>query len=448
MFKSDLQGAVLEREARVDIPRSPDLDNAPAQDSSFYVARLIWRNRKFFGRAVAISTLFGILATFLIPVRYESTARLVPPDPESFSALSLIAGMAGGTGGTGGKMSPLGSMAGDLLGVKSSGALFEAILHSRTVQDKLIERFQLRKVYWDKYWEDARKDLANRTDVAEDRKSGVITITFTDHNPQRAQQMTQVAIEELDRLVAQLSTSSAHRERVFIEGRLAQVKGDLGTASTQFSEFASKNGAIDITAQTKAEVEGAAMLEGQLITARSELEGLQQIYTSSNVRVRAAQARIAELEKQLQKVGGTSSDTAFDPARDLYPPLRQLPVLGVRWLQLYRDTKIQETVYELLSQQYEIARIQEAKEIPTVKVLDPPIVPEKKSFPPRMLFMFTGFLLACVGATVCIAWREYWQAMSIEDPRKLFLIELLDAAKSQGARLLRNRLHVSSNRTL
>ena len=252
-------------------------------------------------------------------------------------------------------------MAGDLLGVKSSGALFVGVVGSQTVQDRLIEEFNLKSVYGDSKIEDARKDLAERTDVSEDRKSGIITIGVADRSAERSAKMAQAYVEELDRLVAQVSTSSARRERIFLEERLKTVKAEMDTAAKNFSEFASKNSAIDIPAQGKAMVEAAASLQGRLIAAQSELSGLQQIYTANNVRVRAAAARVNELQKKLNELGGDDGQGNAKESSALYPSIRKLPVLGVTYADLFLKSKIQATVFELLTEQFEMAKVQEAK---------------------------------------------------------------------------------------
>jgi capsule polysaccharide export protein KpsE/RkpR len=391
-----------------------DEGNAERSHDSAEWLWLLWERRRFIARLTVWGLVLSTIIAFLIPKRYESTTRLMPPDTQSGSGMAMMAALAG-KGGMG-----LSSLAGDLLGMKSSGALFIDILRSRTVEDRLIDRFDLRKVYSDRYWQDAREDLAKNTAISEDRKSGVITITVNDRDPRRATQMAQAYVEELDRLVAEVSTSSARRERIFIEQRLQAVKEDLDNASKQFSEYASQNTAIDITAQAKATVEAAARLEGELIAAQSQLEGLQQIYTSNNVRVRSMRARVDELRSQLHKIGGDTADPSTDKKGSApeFPSIRQLPLLGVKWADLYRQTKIQETVYELLTQQYELAKIQEAKEIPTVKVLDVANVPEKKTSPRRRLLMALGTLLAfCTGIIVMIG-STLWQQMDPMDPRK------------------------------
>jgi len=341
----------------------------------------------------------------------------------------MMAALAAKTG------SGLGAVAGDLLGVKSSGALFIGILRSRTIEDRLIERFDLKKVYWVRLEEAARQKLAEKTSISEDRKSGIITITVTDGDPKRAAAIAQAYVAELDRLVAELSTSAAHRERVFLEERLTAVKRDLDQASKEFSQFASKNIAIDIKEQGRAMVEAAATLQGHLIAAESELKGLQEIYTPNNVRVRSAQARISELKRQLEKLGGklttTEGGDTNSESNSLYPSIRKLPILGVTYADLYRRTRIQEVVFETLTQQYELAKVQEAKETPSVKVLDSANVPERKSFPPRLLIMFLGTFLALSLGVVWLLGNARWAEVDPEDPRKAFAQEVFEALKAE-----------------
>jgi uncharacterized protein involved in exopolysaccharide biosynthesis len=329
--------------------------------------------------------------------------------------------------------------------VKSSGELFVGIVGSQTVQDRLIDEFQLQKVYWDSKIEDTRKDLAKHTDISVDRKSGIITIEVTDHDPKRAAAMGQAYVKELDRLVAQVSTSSARRERIFLEGRLEKVKDDLDSAAKNFSDFASKNTAIDIPAQGKAMVEAAAALQGQLIAAQAQLSGLQQAYTENNVRVRAAEARVNELKKKLNEIGGAGSPSDLKGEDSLYPSIRKLPLLGVTYADLYRQTKIQETVYELLTQQYEQAKVQEAKEIPTVKVLDPAIVPTKKSFPPRTLIVGIGTLLGIALAMAWVLGKTTWAAVEANDPWKLFATEVSATVQTHLPRFSRNGTGAEAN---
>jgi len=340
------------------------------------------------------------------------------------------AAMTGNAGG-------LGSIATDFLGLKSTSDIFVGILSSRTAQDKLIQQFDLKKLYRDRRMEDARKDLADHTAITVDRKSQIITITMTDRSPQRAAAMSQAYVEELNRLSAELSTSAAHRERIFLEGRLQAVNLDLEAAEKKFSQFASKNTAIDIKAQGTAMVEAAATVQGQLIAAESQYEGLRQIYTDANVSVRTVKARVDELQRQLQKLGGKGESTTVvstQPNESMYPSIRKLPLLGVAYADLFRQTKIQEAVLETLTKEYELAKVQEAKEIPTVKVLDSAVVPDKKSFPPRLLIIFLGTSLTFALAVLWVLGNEAWQGTDPSDPRKLFAQEVFSTV-SAGLRV-------------
>ena len=257
---------------------------------------LLWENRRLLYKATVRILVVSTVVALLIPSRFQSTVNIMPPEQGDRGALlSLLAGR--GEGNSDGGASGLASLAGSFLGMSSSGALFVELIQSRTVEDHIIDRFNLQKVYRARYKQDARNTLATRTGIEQDRKSGVISITVSDTSPPRAREIAQAYVEELDHLLSQVSTSSARRERIFIEQRLAAVKNDLEDAERRFSAFASKNNTLDIKEQAKAEVEAAAVLQGQLIGAQSELQGLQQIYTGNNVRVRSLKARIDELRQ-------------------------------------------------------------------------------------------------------------------------------------------------------
>lgn len=394
--------------------------------------RLLWSQRVFLGRVLVAGLLASIVVAFAIPTEYTSTTRLMPPDQPS-GGLAMLASLAGKSAST----SSLGALGGELLGLKTTGDLFAGVLGSRTVQDGLILKFDLRKAYGEKRWEDARKKLAARTDISVDRKSGIITIAVADRNAQRAAGMAQEYVAELNRTVTDLNTSSAHRERVFLEERLGQVRQDLESDEKQFSQFASKNTAIDIQEQGKAMIEAGASLEGQLIAAQTELEGLRQMFTDNNVRVRETQARIEEIRRQLQKLGGTNSvakdsseTTANAGGNLLYPSIRQLPLLGVTYADLYRQMKVQEAVFEALTQEYELAKVEEAKETPSVRVLDPADVPEKKSWPNRLLISFLGAMFAGVFGVAWVMGNAKWQAVDQQDPGKILAQEVLHSFRT------------------
>jgi uncharacterized protein involved in exopolysaccharide biosynthesis len=415
--------AILAEEAEQEVSRAKNLAGQ----------RLIWENRHFILRWMGIGLLVSTVIAFLIPKRFESTARLMPPDQGSSGmgmALLAASSKIGSDSGSG-----LGAMAGDLLGLKNSSDLFIGILQSRTVQDDLINKFELKKIYWDKRMEDARDDLNKRTSLSADRKTGIITISAVDNSPTRAAAMAGEYLNELNRVVTVLNTSSAHRERVFLEERLSQVKQDLEAAEKGFSEFATKNTALDIPAQGKAMIEGLGTLEGQYIAAQTELEGLKQLYSDRNVRVRSTEARVQELRRQLDKILGSKANgataTAGPDLESSYPSIRELPALGVSYADLYRNTKIQEAVFQTLTQEFELAKVQEAKETPSIKVLDPPNVPEKKSFPPRLPIMMLGTILAMMISTIWVFGKKAWNQVEDDDPQKLFAQEVFHTIRAR-----------------
>jgi uncharacterized protein involved in exopolysaccharide biosynthesis len=419
----------------VDQPATQDL-HIEAMESRFARARmfarlrLVWNGRRFLLRCASATLLVATLVAFLIPKQFESTAQLMPPDNQSSGDVALLRKVAGSPG------IDMGSLVSGLMGMQSSGALFVGILQSRTVRDRIVAEFHLKEVYGKSLQEKAREKLAERTAIAEDRKSGIISITVTDRDAHRAAAMASAYVDELNALILQLSTSSAHRERVFLEDRLSTVKQDLDLAERDFSHFASSEGAIDITEQGKAMVEAAAALEGQLIAAQSELEGLKQIYTDQNLRVRSTQARIDGLRQQLKKLAGRGEETAADGVEKTsdapYLTLRQLPILGVPYADKLRRMKVEEAVFETLTKQYELAKVEEAKEIPSVKVLDAPIVPDHKSFPPRLIIMIFGTLLGVAVGTICVFSRAHWQEIDPLDPGKVLAQEIF---RSFAARL-------------
>jgi uncharacterized protein involved in exopolysaccharide biosynthesis len=384
---------------------------------------LVWRERWFVAKAFVIGALVAAVISLLIPPKYQSAARIMPPEKQGLGGL---AGLLAAAGEGGGPASLIGGIVSDTAGIKSTGAVYSGMLKSDSIQDAVVNRFDLRRVYRRKYQKDARETLGDMTEINEDRKSGIITITVTDRSPQRAADISNGYVDTLNSLLAQLNTSSAHRERVFIENRLKTVKEDLEADEKELSEYSSKNLTLDVKEQGKAMVLSAATLEGELIAAESQLSGLEQIYTSNNVRVRALQARIAELKAKISELRGTPGDSNPNPTsgNDFDMSIAKLPTVGVKFLDLYRQVKIQETVFEVLTKQYELAKVEEAKELPTVKVLDQARVPELKSSPKRTLMTIVGALTASMLAVCYLAVSFQFRRLGASHPLGLLGLEL------------------------
>jgi uncharacterized protein involved in exopolysaccharide biosynthesis len=400
---------------------SPNGSGGHAASSLIDCAVLLWRRRRFLGRVAALGGVLTFLVVLIVPNRYESTTQLMPPDMRGSASEALMTGLLNRAGGN------LTGLTADLLGVDNKGAILVGVLHSRSVADSLIQRFNLKKVYRDRREQDARDDLADRTNIFEDRKSGIITISVEDRDRQRAAAMASAYVDELNRLLADVNTSSAHRERVFIEDRLQGVKAALDQASKQLSDFSSKNVTLDPKEQGRAIVEAAVTLQGELIAAETQLHGLEPIYSDGNIRIQSLKARIAELRRQIQELRGSDANGApangDDPS---YPSFRQLPTLGVTYADLYREVKLREVVFETLTQQYEMAKIAEAKEIPSVKVLDSANVPEKKSGPHRALLTVLGMVVFFSFGSLFVIGEAAWQRVDPGDPRKNLAAEVWD----------------------
>jgi capsule polysaccharide export protein KpsE/RkpR len=399
------------------------------------IAWLLWAKRRWLAKCALWGLVLSTLIAFAIPKRFKSTIRLMPPDYHSGSSLAAaFPALSKAAGGPEGGGSSAMSIANQLLGLNTSGDLLIGVLRSRTVEERIINRFKLMELYGESYPEDVRRKLESKTEIESEKKTGIIAISVEDHLPSRAAGISQAYVEELNELLTKVNTSAAHRERVFVEGRLNEIGKDLSAAEKEFSEFASQNNAIDVPQQAKAIVEGAARLEAQLIAAESQLQGLEQIYTSQNVRVRQLRAQVAELRRQRDKLSGKDVDLATGgtlTSDQSYPSMRQLPLLGVKYLDLYRKNKVNEAVFELLTKQYELAKIQEAKDVPSVQILDAAEVPQKKSFPHRFWIMLGGMCLSFAMGVVWVVASELWQRTDREDPWKILASEVFFTLKSR-----------------
>jgi uncharacterized protein involved in exopolysaccharide biosynthesis len=396
-------------------------------------ARVLWTHRRMLARVTGISLIVSLAIAFAIPKQYKSTTSIMPPDQQSSSAM-MLAALSGRLGSLG----ALGSLAGGLAGAHTSADLFINLLRSGTVSGHLIDRFNLQHVYHKRYRVDTAKHLARQTKITEDKKSGVITVEVEDTDKTRARGLAQGYLDELNQLVVQTNTSAAHRERVFIEQRLHTVEADLEDAELKLGRFSSNTNAIDIKEQTRAMVDAGARVQAELIVEQSGLQSLKQIYGDGNIRVRESQARIASLQAELARMAGSAAEPVDtspaesgsnadrnSSASELYPPLRSLPRLAVPYADLYRRVQVQEAVFQLLTQQYETARIEEAKDVPPVNVIDPPGIPEKKSFPPRLWVTLVLTFLAFACTSAFLLGRHYWFAISDHDPRKELAAEVV-----------------------
>jgi capsule polysaccharide export protein KpsE/RkpR len=412
---------------------------------------VLWKSRRFLWGVTWKTLVASIVLAFLVPSHYKSAVRFVPGENSTSSGSGSMMGLLSKALGNENSSMGFGLDAASLLGAKTPGAFYVEVLKSRTVQDRLITRFDLRARYGKRTYFEARKKLAKFTDIEEDKKSGVITLTVTDYEPKVAAQIANAYVDELNRLAVDLNTSSAHRERQFLEDRLATAKQDLARASAALSQFTTKNSMVDPQNEGRAVMDAAARMQGELIASETELKGLQQIYSDDNIRVRTLKARIAELQSQIKKligqnnVGQNNVGQTNDPAPQdsvggwpaPYPSMHTLPGLGSHYADLYREAKIQEAVYAFVTQQFEMAKIQEAKELPIVRVMDAGVEPEKRSSPIRSLIVAGSVLGAFLLACLWVVGKYRWQQIPADDSYRLLAADVAGEFRSVFSKLRR-----------
>jgi uncharacterized protein involved in exopolysaccharide biosynthesis len=373
---------------------------------------LVLQNARGIIRFVCVVTAAALVLSFILPVRYQSEARLLPSNSDAGGGklLKMLGGMA--------DAAIMAGYTGTDAGGGADIGRFIGILHSRTVADHIIDQFGLMKVYGTSKRENARIGLQQHTTITEERKTGEIVLNVTDNDPKRAADIVQAYINELNTLNAKLDSTAAHVEREFLEQRIKEVGTELNTAAEQLSEFSQKNTMIGLGEQQKSMLEGAARVQGELIAARTELSGLEQLYSDNNYRVREARARANRITQELQNLRGSDSGDAKDA---MFPSIRELPELGKNYAELYKKTKTLEMTSEMLSRQLEMVKTEEVKELPVIRVLDPPEVAQSKTWPPRKMITACALLLSFVVAVSWVIGRQVWTELSSDHEAKVVI---------------------------
>jgi len=355
-----------------------------------------WR-RLFALNFVAAGIITFIVASFL-PKWYSSSAALFPPEKES-SGIGVASSLLGG--GLGSLISGSGM---SLPAFATLSDIYAAILHSRIVGEGVLDKNNLMEVYDQKSREKALGELAGHLSVVVEPE-GIIRISCEDKDPQRTVALVNSFIEELNRVNREVRVGKASATRQFIEERLDQTKQDLITAENEFKKFQEENNAISLPDQVNAMIGSLAELKSQLVLAEIELGVLNRTFLPTHTQVMQKKAKIDEINKQIKLLEKGSSDNK--PNNLLSIPLSEAPGLGLQLVRLTRELKIQEAIFELLTQQFEQAKIQEKRDTPTVEVLDPPKVPERKSRPKRATMSFLAGVLALLFSCVAVFIKEF-----------------------------------------
>ena len=354
------------------------------------IYRALVRRARLILRITVATAVVAVVISFLLPVYYKAETKIFPPQEKG--GMNLAAQLLG-QGGAG-----LIGLAGGITGVKSQGELFVEMIKSRTILDRIVDRFDLLNLYRSdlfdfgkkRYRQDARKKLLKLLTVREDRKSGIIILTVEDKDPKRAAEMANAFIVELKSLRGGLAISEAGQRRMFFEEQIQQTKVSLARAEEEIKGFQQRTGMFQVDAQARAIIEGIARLRAGIAVKEVEAKVLRSFATAQNPDLQRVEEEIRALNIQLEKVG-TSKGHGSDPLM----ASGRVPEIGMEYLRKLRQLKYNETLYELLSKQYELAKLEEARDPVVIQVIDRAVPPERKSRPQRALIVLltTGMAL-------------------------------------------------------
>lgn len=317
---------------------------------------LLWRWRRFLLRSVGLVTAAAVVLALLLPSWYRASTALLPPQEEmaGFSVSTMLRGLT-------------------IPGVKiptqaSPGEVFVAILASRTLLTELAQEFDLQRVYRKKSLEETIRELRHHVD-AQISEDGLVVVSLEDRDRDRAARMANRMIELLDRFNRQTRSSRGKRARLFIERRLDDTERDLASAEDSLRRYQEKHKSLLLPSEEA----GAATLAAKLLAERIDLQ----------MRVALASGIASEASPELQRLRLRE--------QELDRQIQRLPDLGMGTARLYRDVKVQEQVYALLMAQLEEAKIEEAKDVATVEILDRAVPPERRARPRRSVVVMLGF---------------------------------------------------------
>ena len=362
-------------------------DPSPAETevSVLDILIVLAERKRFIIRFVLAAAALAIIISLLLPIRYEAKIVLLPPAQNS-SIGSALLGQIGNMGSLG----SLAALAGGSLGIKNPADMYVALLTSRTVEDAMIKRFDLMKEYHKKRLSDARKEFESRTTAVAGTKDGLIRLTVEDGDPKHAAELANGYIEEFRRLSASLAITEAARRRLFFEQQLQQAKDDLTAAEEAMAQTQQSTGVLQIDSQARSLIESAAVLRAQVVAKQVQIEGMRSFATDDNPRLILAKQELAALQSQLDRVAGSQQDAGSD----INLSKGRVTQSGMKYLRRYRDLKYHETVFELLAKEFEIAKLDEAREGSIVQVVDAAVPPDTKSSPHRILIVLGATILA------------------------------------------------------
>lgn len=336
------------------------------------------------------------VVSFLMPNVYKATAKLLPPQQAQSGAAALLSQLGGGAGAIAG-----------VAGLKSPNDLYVGMLKSRTVADRQIATFNLQDVYDVDGKEKTRKILEANTVITAE-KSGLITIDVEDEDPKRVAKLTNGYVNELINLTTVLAVTEAAQRRMFYERQLELAKNNLAKAEMALKSGMESRGVISVDGESRAIVETVGRVRAQISAKEIELNAMQAFVTINNQQYKRVREELSSLREELSKLENGR------PAGQGVLATASGGRVGLESIQILRDVKYHQMLYELLSKQYEISRLDEAKDSAVVQVLDAAIEPERKIKPKRALIVILSFILALFAA---LCW-----AFVLETKRKILAV--------------------------
>jgi uncharacterized protein involved in exopolysaccharide biosynthesis len=380
--------------------KNVDLSRAETEASVLDILVLLLERKRFIVRFVLGAFVLAIMVSLLLPVQYEAKTVLLPPAQNSSIGTALM-GQLGNLGSLG----SLASLAGGGLGLKNPADMYVSLLTSRTVEDAMIQRFGLMQEYHEKRMSDTRKEFERRTTAVAGTKDGLIRLSVEDHDPKRAAELANGYVEEFRKLSASLAITEAARRRLFFEQQVQQSKDKLTEAEEAMTKTQQATGVLQIDSQARSLIESAAILRAQVVAKQVQIEGMRSFATDDNPGLVLAKQELAALQSQLEHLAGSQTDTGSD----INLSKGRVTQSGMEYLRRFRDLKYQETVFELLAKEFEVAKLDEAREGSIIQVVDPAVPPDRKSSPHRALIVLGATIFAFFIAVFWIWFRKILQ---------------------------------------
>lgn len=341
------------------------------------------RNKKIILVLMIVAAVLAAGGSLLIPNRYTARTQILPPQSQSSSSALL------------GQLGALSALTGASMGLKND--MYVGLLTSRSILDRLILRFKLQSEYKTKFPTDTRHALEKSSSVSS-AKNGMIIVEVTDKDPKLAAALANAYVEELQKMTATLAVTEASQRRLFFEKQLLQAKEGLADAEIAFKQAQEKSGLIQLSSQATGVIQAASQIKAQIASKEVALGAIRTFATTGNPEYIRAQQEIIGLRAQLVKI-----ETGINNGKgDISIATGKVPEAGLEYMRRMRDVKYYESIYELLAKQFELAKIDEAKEGSVLQILDVAIEPDKKSGPPRT-FITLGAALAAGFLTLCWA---------------------------------------------